>query len=44
MILPVRGRVVVRVRFAGITGETVFHCHILVHEDHGMMANLLVAR
>jgi suppressor of ftsI len=44
VILPVHGRVVVRVRFADITGLTVFHCHILAHEDHGMMANLLVTR
>ena len=44
VILPVHGRVVVRIRFADFTGETVFHCHILAHEDHGMMANLLVTR
>ncbi len=24
------------------TGKTVFHCHILPHEDQGMMANLLI--
>lgn len=44
VILPIHGRVTIRVRFADITGETVFHCHILAHEDHGMMANLLVTR
>jgi FtsP/CotA-like multicopper oxidase with cupredoxin domain len=44
VILPVHGRVVIRVHFADVTGETVFHCHILAHEDHGMMQNLLVTR
>jgi FtsP/CotA-like multicopper oxidase with cupredoxin domain len=44
VILPVHGRVVIRLRFADLAGETVFHCHILAHEDHGMMANLLVTR
>ena len=44
VLLPIHGRVTIRLRFADITGETVFHCHILAHEDHGMMANLLVTR
>jgi FtsP/CotA-like multicopper oxidase with cupredoxin domain len=26
-----------RTRFSDFTGRTVFHCHILFHEDHGMM-------
>jgi len=26
-----------RSRFADFTGLYVFHCHILAHEDHGMM-------
>ena len=29
-------------RFLQWTGKTVFHCHILPHEDTGMMANLLI--
>jgi FtsP/CotA-like multicopper oxidase with cupredoxin domain len=24
-------------RFRTFTGKAVFHCHILFHEDHGMM-------
>jgi suppressor of ftsI len=36
--LPVRGRVVIRLRFTQFTGRFVFHCHILNHEDGGMMA------
>jgi FtsP/CotA-like multicopper oxidase with cupredoxin domain len=35
--------VTVRMDFRGpITGEFVYHCHILNHEDHGMMAIIKV--
>ncbi len=34
--------VTIRQRFADFTGEFVFHCHVLVHEDHGMMAAIEV--
>jgi suppressor of ftsI len=44
IVLPAHGYVVMRVRFSGFTGETVFHCHILAHEDAGMMANIEVSR
>jgi suppressor of ftsI len=44
IVLPRHGYVVIRVRFAGYTGITVFHCHILAHEDAGMMANIEVSR
>ncbi|MFZ0385397.1 MAG: multicopper oxidase family protein [Solirubrobacteraceae bacterium] len=44
IVLPIGGYVVVRVHFVQFTGLTVFHCHILAHEDTGMMANLLVTR
>src|SRR5262249_41133615 len=42
--LPPHGYVVARFNFIGYTGLTVFHCHILAHEDMGMMANLEVTR
>ena len=32
-----RSRTVVRIAFEGLTGKTVYHCHILDHEDSGMM-------
>ena len=35
--IPRGGRVVFRSRFADYTGYWVNHCHILMHEDHGMM-------
>ena len=36
--------VVIRTRFADFTGKFVFHCHILNHEDAGMMAVVDVVR
>ncbi len=30
----------IRVRFSDFTGKTVYHCHILDHEDLGMMGTL----
>ena len=38
----VPGKVVIRQRFADYTGWFVFHCHILAHEDTGMMATIQV--
>ena len=38
VILPVHGNVVVRMHFKDFTGRYVYHCHILNHEDNGMMA------
>jgi hypothetical protein len=35
--IPRGGRVVMRSRFADYVGTWVNHCHILMHEDHGMM-------
>jgi FtsP/CotA-like multicopper oxidase with cupredoxin domain len=32
------GEVVVRIPFRDFTGKFVYHCHILLHEDGGMMA------
>jgi suppressor of ftsI len=38
VILPADGEVVIRTPFMNYPGKFVFHCHILFHEDHGMMA------
>ncbi|WP_437312219.1 multicopper oxidase domain-containing protein [Sorangium sp. So ce388] len=38
VILPPGEDVVVRIPFDEFTGKFVFHCHILNHEDNGMMA------
>lgn len=32
------GEVVIRTRFSRFVGPYVFHCHILAHEDNGMMS------
>lgn len=40
--VPTRGQIVIRVHFTNFTGKTVLHCHILNHEDRGMMAVLQI--
>jgi len=35
--VPAGGQTVVRIAFDTFTGRTVYHCHILDHEDAGMM-------
>ncbi|WP_344032439.1 multicopper oxidase family protein [Streptomyces luteireticuli] len=41
--LPPHGELTVRTYFRpDAPGKTVFHCHVLPHEDHGTMANLLI--
>jgi FtsP/CotA-like multicopper oxidase with cupredoxin domain len=35
--VPARSEVTVRIAFDDYTGRTVYHCHILDHEDRGMM-------
>lgn len=38
--VPVEGRVKVLIAFDDHPGRTVYHCHILDHEDQGMMATV----
>ena len=38
MILPANSETVIRLRFDDFDGKFVYHCHILSHEDFGMMA------
>jgi len=44
--VPARGEVQVTIPFTDptIVGRFVFHCHLLAHEDHGMMATIEVTR
>lgn len=35
--LPPLGSITIRHRFLDYTGKYVYHCHLLFHEDHGMM-------
>ena len=44
VVVPARGRVRIRIRFTDFAGMTVQHCHILDHEDLGMMSTLLIER
>jgi FtsP/CotA-like multicopper oxidase with cupredoxin domain len=40
VIVPARGQVTVRIRFDDFGGRTVYHCHVLDHEDLGMMGTI----
>lgn len=42
--LPLGGDVRIRMHYAGFLGAYVYHCHILAHEDNGMMGILDVTR
>jgi FtsP/CotA-like multicopper oxidase with cupredoxin domain len=42
VLVPPFGSVTIRTRFLDFTGQFVMHCHILFHEDHGMMQLLEV--
>jgi FtsP/CotA-like multicopper oxidase with cupredoxin domain len=42
--IPAKGQLVIRMRFGTYTGKTVLHCHILNHEDLGMMAVLEIVK
>jgi FtsP/CotA-like multicopper oxidase with cupredoxin domain len=42
IMVPAFGQVVMRTRFLDFTGLYVLHCHILVHEDLGMMQTVNV--
>ncbi len=37
MSLPPKGEVKIRMKYNRFLGTYVFHCHILAHEDNGMM-------
>ncbi|GAA5141695.1 hypothetical protein GCM10023320_81060 [Pseudonocardia adelaidensis] len=39
--VPARSNVTPRIAFDTFTGRTVYHCHILDHEDRGMMAVII---
>ncbi len=42
--LPAFGSLTIRHRFLDYTGKFVWHCHVLFHEDHGMMQLLEVVK
>jgi len=41
-LIPPHGEFVMRTHFKDFTGRFVYHCHILSHEDAGMMATIEV--
>lgn len=44
VVVPARSRVRVRTTFRDFTGRTMYHCHILDHEDLGMMGILEIGK
>lgn len=40
--VPENTTVVIRTKYKQFVGKAVYHCHILPHEDTGMMANFLI--
>lgn len=40
--VPANGRIRLRTRFRDFAGTTLYHCHILDHEDLGMMGTLAI--
>lgn len=42
--VPAKGEFVIRMQFKNYTGKSVLHCHILNHEDAGMMAVLQIVK
>jgi suppressor of ftsI len=42
--LPVKGEVRIRMHFNRFVGAYVFHCHILAHEDNGMMGIIDISK
>jgi len=42
--VPAKSSIKVRMRFKQWSGKTVIHCHILYHEDQGMMSNLIIKK
>ena len=38
--VPPFGEITIRTRFRDFPGRWVYHCHILLHEDHGMMGTV----
>lgn len=42
--VPANGNVVIRTQYKDFDGKYVLHCHILFHEDHGMMQLIEVVK
>jgi FtsP/CotA-like multicopper oxidase with cupredoxin domain len=44
VIIPKGGSATILIDFEDFVGKFVYHCHILNHEDHGMMGTIVVRR
>ncbi|MEL6710836.1 MAG: multicopper oxidase domain-containing protein, partial [Pseudomonadota bacterium] len=43
LFVPGKHTVIIRTRYQRYIGEFVLHCHILEHEDRGMMQNVRIS-
>jgi FtsP/CotA-like multicopper oxidase with cupredoxin domain len=43
VVIPPHGSVKILIDFEDYVGKFVYHCHILNHEDHGMMGTIVVS-
>ena len=44
VMIPTHGNVVIRIPFNDFVGKAVYHCHLLFHEDYGMMGAFEVVK
>jgi FtsP/CotA-like multicopper oxidase with cupredoxin domain len=44
MIPTAPGSVVIRIPFNDYVGKSVYHCHLLFHEDYGMMGDFEIVK
>jgi FtsP/CotA-like multicopper oxidase with cupredoxin domain len=44
VLIPGHGEVVIRIPFDDFMGKSVYHCHIMFHEDHGMMGTFEIVK
>ncbi len=44
VVLPAHGSATILIDFEDYVGKFVYHCHILNHEDHGMMGTIVVSK
>lgn len=44
VLIPGSGEVVIRISFDDFVGKSVYHCHLMYHEDNGMMGTFEVVK
>jgi suppressor of ftsI len=44
VLIPSHGEVIIRIPFEDFVGKSVYHCHIMFHEDLGMMGTFEIVK